>query len=141
MKRNSFQDNKNVGCNIIFNNTSVGLKTYIISLAYLLLFFVTCDWLKKIIRDLIEKFSVMCDWNPPPPPPNFATVFLESYLRVASICQQYPPPAPKVKRKVVSPPFHHRGGGRGYDDTKATREQPVNQRFGLMEVRRFSLAL
>ena len=82
MKRNSFQDNKNVGCNIIFNNTSVGLKTYIISLAYLLLFFVTCDWLKKIIRDLIEKFSVMCDWNPPPPP-TFATVLLESYLRAA----------------------------------------------------------
>ena len=85
MKRNSFQDNKNVGCNIIFNNTSVRLKTYIISLAYLLPFFVTCDWLKKIIRDLIEKFSVMCDWNPPslPPPPTFATVLLESYLRVA----------------------------------------------------------
>ena len=82
MKRNSFQDNKNVGCNIIFNNTSVGLKTYIISLAYLLLFFVTCDWLKKIIRDLIEKFSLMCDWNPLPPP-TLATVLLESYFRVA----------------------------------------------------------
>ena len=133
MKRNSFQDNKNVGCNIIFNNTSVGLKTYIISLAYLLLFFVTCDWLKKIIRDLIEKFSVMCDWNPPPPH------LCHRLARELSTCSRTLPP--KVKPKVVLPPFHHRGGGRGYDDTKAIREQPVNQRFGLMGVRRFSLAL
>ena len=72
MKRNSFQK-ENVGCNIISNNTSDRFKSYSISWAFSLLFYVTRDWLKKlsVMRDLIEKFCVMCNWNTPPP---FATL-------------------------------------------------------------------
>ena len=59
---------KNVGCNIIFKNTSDGLKSYSISLTYLRL--LGHAWLvRKNLRDARFKitFSVMCDWNPLPP--------------------------------------------------------------------------
>ena len=46
MKGSSFKD-KNVGCNITFNNKSDRLKSYSISWAYLLLFYATRDWLKN----------------------------------------------------------------------------------------------
>ena len=45
------------------------MTSYSISCAYLLLFYVTRDWLTNfsVVRDFIEKFCVMCDWNLPPP--------------------------------------------------------------------------
>ena len=65
MKGSSFKD-KNVGCNITFNNKSDRLKSYSISWAYLVLFYATRDWLKNYpwCVILIEKSSAMCDWNP-----------------------------------------------------------------------------
>ena len=66
-KRNSFQD-KNVGFNIIFKNTSDRLKSYSISLAYLLL--LSHAWLvRKNLRDARFKRNIQRDvWLEPPPP-------------------------------------------------------------------------
>lgn len=46
---------------IVLNDTSNRLESYNISLVYLLLF----TWSVKKMHDLVEKFSIKCDWNPP----------------------------------------------------------------------------
>ena len=82
---------------IISNNTSDRLTSYSISCAYLLLFYVTRDCLTNfsVVRDFIEKFCVMCDWNLPPPlPPSVYTVgkcVTPSHMIISSISAHFRP--------------------------------------------------